>query len=214
MEIIKMISLHIDDIVNIGASDLKFLSDIIDMASTGERDTDVDLLVTQHGLVDNDDTEDASEITDCEAKKIFGVNAVEEVIKDVSAEDNSEDFDSDGVKYDPQLHSKTRSKNKDGTWRLQRGINIAVTKNQKPEIQKKSQKEIDTVPPTQQYTYANIIKLISENINKKIITHADVHKILADFNIQKLTQLNQSPDVFNDVYAAIEQLIIENSVGG
>lgn len=65
---------------------------------------------------------------------------------DASAACDTSQLDSDGIKWDERIHSETKNQNKDGTWRLRRGVDKALV-DQVIAEQRAEQQEDDTPPP-------------------------------------------------------------------
>lgn len=63
---------------------------------------------------------------------------------DASAACDISQLDSEGIKWDERIHSETKSQNKDGTWRLRRGVDKALVDQV---IAAQQQQEDDTPPP-------------------------------------------------------------------
>lgn len=63
---------------------------------------------------------------------------------DASAACDTSQLDSEGIKWDERIHSETKSQNKDGTWRLRRGVDKALVDQV---IATQQQQEDDTPPP-------------------------------------------------------------------
>lgn len=71
---------------------------------------------------------------------------------DASAACDTSQLDSEGVKWDERIHSETKSQNKDGTWRLRRGVDKAlvdqvIAAQQRAAVTATQQQEDDTPPP-------------------------------------------------------------------
>jgi hypothetical protein len=56
-------------------------------------------------------------------------------------------LDSEGVKWDERIHSETKSQNKDGTWRLRRGVDKTLVEQVIAEQRAAGQQQDDTPPP-------------------------------------------------------------------
>lgn len=64
-----------------------------------------------------------------------------------SAACDTSKLDSDGIKWDERIHSETKSQNKDGTWRLRRGVDKALVDQVIAEQRAAQQQNDDTPPP-------------------------------------------------------------------
>lgn len=78
-----------------------------------------------------------------------GASNLEETEPDADASDacDTSKLDSEGIAWDERIHSETKNQNKDGTWRLRRGVDKALVDQVIAEQRATPQQEDDTPPP-------------------------------------------------------------------
>lgn len=121
----------------------------------------------------------------------------------------SGELDSEGTPWNPQIHSRTKSKNKDGTWRTKRGIQEetvqAITEKYQPQI---PVPPIATAVPTPpQSTFTQIVKKISHALSHNQITRERVNEIIEIFGLSSLHQLSERPELIPAVEQQLNEII-------
>lgn len=157
-----------------------------------------------------------------------GASSPEETEPDAnaSAACDTSKLDSEGVAWDERIHSETKSQNKDGTWRLRRGVDKALveqviaeqraaaedtpppppTEDDAPDLPPEAPTEDDTPPPpveTEQVKPADVIKFISAN---KLET-ATVNAMAEQLGMARAADLFTKPQLAGQLLELLKPLV-------
>lgn len=123
------------------------------------------------------------------------------------------ELDSNGLPWDSRIHARTKTKNKDGSWKGLRGVG--------PKMLDKVEGELKTVqeipespsiplpPEAPAKDFAAFMTLVTTNIANKKIEKIDVNKILSHFGIPSIPVVAARPDLIPAIIMAVEELINE-----
>lgn len=120
-----------------------------------------------------------------------------------------EDIDSKGEKYNPEIHSPTRVKNLDGSWKK-----IRRSKTQPTTIV--SQEEVTEIsipialppsPPASSETFNSLMAKITKALNEKKLTRAQFQEVLISLGIESPPILATRLDLIPTVGIIIDSMI-------
>ena len=131
-----------------------------------------------------------------------------------NAKQPSIEVDSNGLPWDSRIHARTKTKNKDGSWKGLRGVG--------PKMLDKVQDELKTVqeipvtpsiplpPEAPIKDFAAFMTLVTTNITAKNIEKVDVNKVLSQFGIPSIPVVATRPDLIPAIMMALEEIINES----
>jgi hypothetical protein len=120
------------------------------------------------------------------------------------------ELDSRGLPWDRRLHARTKTKNKDGSWKGLRGVGPVV--KDRIESQLKTVQEIPAPPINPDVPvkdFAAMMTLITTGITDKKIERHNVMKVLSDFGIPSIPVAATRPDLIPGIIMALEEIINE-----
>lgn len=156
-----------------------------------------------------------------------GASNPEETEPDADASDacDTSQLDSEGIKWDERIHSETKSQNKDGTWRLRRGVDKALVdrviaeqraavedtpppppvEDDAPDLPPEAPAEEDTPPPpaADDVKPADVIKFISSN---KLET-ATVNAMAEQLGMARAADLFTKPQLAGQLLELLKPLV-------
>lgn len=99
--------------------------------------------------------------------------------KPVTLAMRSTDLDSEGLPWDGRIHSASKTFNKDGTWRIRRGVDVALINKVKEEIKSEGKVTQVNVPPVPQVPSVPTLTPVQpvtpsvavENTNQHVVTY-------------------------------------------
>lgn len=138
----------------------------------------------------------------------------------VSSRHANTELDSAGNAWDAKIHSRTKSKRHDGTWKLQRGLDVRTLVDASPISPSPRKPSLPNVPlpppmisppPTAEViageTFATVMnKIVTANTAGKL-TKLQVTEILNKFGVASLPLLGARPEVLADVSAEIDKVV-------
>lgn len=144
---------------------------------------------------------------------------------DASAACDTSQLDSEGVAWDERIHSETKSQNKDGTWRLRRGVDKTLVEqviaeqraaaedtpppppaeDDAPDLPPEAPAEDDTPPPPadDDVKPADVIKFISSN---KLET-ATVNAMAEQLGMARAADLFTKPQLAGQLLELLKPLV-------
>lgn len=145
---------------------------------------------------------------------------------DASAACDTSKLDSEGIAWDERIHSETKNQNKDGTWRLRRGVDKALVEEviaeqraavedtpppppadepEAPELPPEAPAEDDTPPPPadDDVKPADVIKFISSN---KLET-ATVNAMAEQLGMARAADLFTKPQLAGQLLELLKPLV-------
>lgn len=120
-------------------------------------------------------------------------------------EENNIELDTMGMPWDEKIHAKNKSKNADGTWRLSRGAKGSKEKEIAIPIPPSEVDKLQIEEP--QHTFLTLMQKITNAINEKKITPAQVAAIVQSFGIASPALASTRPDLIPQIFEAIDLAI-------
>ncbi len=123
------------------------------------------------------------------------------------------ELDSKGLPWDSRIHARTKTKNKDGSWKGLRGVGPKMLDKVEDEL--KTIQEIPVIPSiplppeAPPKDFAAFMTLVTTNITNKKIEKVDVNKVLSHFKIPSIPVVATRPDLIPAIIMALEELINE-----
>lgn len=116
------------------------------------------------------------------------------------------ELDTAGKPWDASLHSRTRSKNMDGTWKLQRGLD----KKAAPIIQEAIPEVVPQIapppPPSETIDWTNLMMMITSLVQEGKLTQKIVADIVQGVGVPSLAVLPTQPHLIPEVWKQIKRL--------
>lgn len=135
------------------------------------------------------------------------IKAAEERLEHPSVE-----LDSDGLPWDSRIHSRTKSKTKDGRWKKIRGVGAEIVKRVEDEL-----KKVQNIPAAPALsasvssenapTFADLMSLVTRSITNGKLTREQVIEVLKPFEIPSLPLLATRLDLIPAVVQAFKGVI-------
>ena len=125
----------------------------------------------------------------------------------------SVELDCHGLPWDRRIHARTRTKNKDGSWKRLRGLSNTIV--DKIESQLKSVQDLPPVPvlPSEEQIaapgFADMMSLITGAISKKTLERHDIMKVLDRHGIPSIPIAATRPDLIPAIILELKELINE-----
>jgi len=124
------------------------------------------------------------------------------------------ELDSKGLPWDSRIHAKTKSKNKDGTWKGLRGTSTKVLDKVQNELKTVQELppalSVPTPPDEPVKDFAAMMSLITSSITNKKIEPHHVNKVLNNFGIPSIPVVATRPDLIPQIMTALEEIINES----
>lgn len=152
-------------------------------------------------------------------------SAVDEEETESQDDNDPNKEDTRGFKWDARIHARTKSKNADGTWRYQRGMQQdKINKIEAEILQIKSTPPAVFVPPAPPAPpaapvarsepvaapvddFPALMSLITSSISLKKLKRDDVNAILQGFGIPSLPVAASRPDLIPKIIQAINEVL-------
>lgn len=143
-------------------------------------------------------------------------NAPEKIVdkpKSPLVEIGLDHLDSAGLPWDSRVHTRTKSKNEDGTWKTQRNIPSAKQLTQKKTVEIPVPPAPPLIPVTpvpadpiepEVLDFNSFIGKISKLIASGKINHLDVRKACENAGVPSLPLVSTRPDLIPQISAAID----------
>lgn len=132
-------------------------------------------------------------------------------------------LDTAGMPWDERIHSRTRSLNADGTWRLKRKANGAEVEKVSKELKKPHEQSLANVPspPSEvplppsnsSYTFPMFVTLVTKALNsKKVFLEEDILPILHAEKVQDIPSLGLHLAKVPSCYLLLETLMRQRGI--
>lgn len=123
-----------------------------------------------------------------------------------------DEIDAMGVKWDPKIHAKAKTKNKNGTWRLGNNRELPNPPSNNTETENYTIHTVHepispetTIPEnSDEPTLNDLMALINTKIIKKLLTHAQLFEILKSLGLSSHIQAAGKPDLISQIILSIE----------
>jgi hypothetical protein len=110
--------------------------------------------------------------------------------------------DSSGTVWNAEIHSSSKAKNKDGTWRRKRGIDddapAAPVQQVIPPVQ--------PVPAAPTIDYNTLMNLVGAKMMEGKLSNASLGTIMVEYGITNFQELIPRPDLIPTIYAKVYAL--------
>ena len=130
------------------------------------------------------------------------------------------ELDKEGIPWDARIHGKAKNKNKDGTWRLTKGIDkdmVATVKAEllaaagaSPDADKESPATTAApaapAAPAGGVTFGDLISKVTKYTAKGLLSPQIVNQILATHELKSIAELMQKPELIATVASEIDTL--------
>jgi hypothetical protein len=113
------------------------------------------------------------------------------------------ELDSKGEPWDAKIHSRTKSKNADGTWKLMRGIS-APSIPVAPVIPVAVVTAPIEPPVAEENQFFKIMAKITQLVKDGIMTHAEIVHVVRPFGIESIPLIAQKPELIPSILMALE----------
>jgi hypothetical protein len=110
--------------------------------------------------------------------------------------------DSVGHPWDSEIHTRTKSKNEDGTWKLKRG----ALKNEEETPPPPPIDSAAITPSSVDDKYKNLMALALKYVSEKILTNQQVVETLKLLGVNNFVDLKPRADLYDSVEIALKQL--------
>ena len=121
---------------------------------------------------------------------------------------NGVELDVNGLPWDARIHSRTKSKNANGTWKLQRGVDLKkvdeISQTLKATI---DLPPVDTTAPAEGMDFGGLMKKITGLIQQGKLDKAKVAEAVKSVGIPSLPLLPTRPDLIPAVSLYIDNLV-------
>ena len=124
------------------------------------------------------------------------------------------ELDTRGFPWNDRIHSRMKSKNKDGSWKYQRSVSPRLITEVENEIMGIVPPPPPAPPPppsipagVAQMDLMGLMDLVSNAIGDGKLFRADIHPILSKFGIASLTKVAEHPDKIPAIAAALTEVI-------
>ena len=219
-----MIKIEITDIENISNQDLTDLANYL-IQIANNRDNDIPLQYKDAAVIFNK-TEDHSVFAPPEAHSVpappeahsvFAPPEAHSVFAPPEISKPSVSLDSQGLPWDFRIHARTKTKNKDGSWKRLRSVSNKTIDRVESELKVVQQiPPIIIVPsPTQDIPapandFAAIMTMITTAMTNKTLVRPDIMKVLNSYGIPSIPIIATRPDLIPAIMLSLQELIDES----
>jgi hypothetical protein len=110
--------------------------------------------------------------------------------------------DSSGTVWNAEIHSSSKAKNKDGTWRRKRGIDDDAPVQQViPPVQ-----SVPAAPAAPTIDYNTLMNLTGAKMMEGKLSNASLGTIMVEYGITNFQELIPRPDLIPTIYAKVYAL--------
>ena len=109
---------------------------------------------------------------------------------------NNVELDIHGLPWDGRIHARTKTKNKDGSWKKLRTVSNVTVDKIESELKTVQDISAPPAPPptdTPVKTFADMMTLITTSITNKTLERIDVNKVMNQFGIPFDSGCGNSP---------------------
>lgn len=119
------------------------------------------------------------------------------------------DLDSEGLPWDIRIHSRTRTKDKNGVWKKTRGAGPNTVKAVEEELRtvQAIPRPVDTESTPIVYTFLDLMTLITNAITVGKLTRDEVTNVLSPYGIPALPVVATRPDLIPELMVKIKEVI-------
>ena len=112
---------------------------------------------------------------------------------ETETEESGPELDANGAEWNPELHTRTKTKNADGTWRLKRGAKKAeVAAPAEPETTQETAEEPEPTEPEQP---ASLPEMSAQVALEKVLEEkgmAEARAVLKQFGAERLSEVTEA----------------------
>jgi hypothetical protein len=122
------------------------------------------------------------------------------------------ELDSEGKPWNPDIHSRTKSKGSDGRWKLKRGLTPPVNAAPQPPAPPVPPAAVPPAPVLQQAinnaeAFNHLMQRISARVVAKQLTHDQVAQIVNNVGVESIIALKDRTDLIPAVRIALETIV-------
>jgi hypothetical protein len=118
--------------------------------------------------------------------------------------------DSSGTVWNAEIHSSSKAKNKDGTWRRKRGIDddasAAPVQQGIPPVQPIPAAPVATPVTAPTIDYNTLMNLVGAKMMEGKLSNASLGTIMVEYGITNFQELIPRPDLIPTIYAKVYAL--------